>query len=121
VDLAPPEVRQRLRPVAANSAFTEVPEDEGWLAVGDACASHDPLCGWGVHRALANGIRAADAIDAHLRDRDFSALADYRAYCRNQFDAYLEGLRQHYSIERRWAGAPFWMRRADGSAAGERI
>ena len=46
-DLAPIELRRRLRPAAANSAFTDTEGAQGWLAVGDACASHDPLCGWG--------------------------------------------------------------------------
>jgi flavin-dependent dehydrogenase len=116
VDLSEAEVRRHLRPVAANSAFTHA-ADEDWMAVGDACASHDPLCGWGVHRALSNGIRAADAIDAYLRTGKSAALVEYRHRCRNQFDDYLQGLRRHYSIERRWANEPFWARRVDGLAA----
>ena len=101
-DLAPTDLRRRLRPVAANSAFTPV---------GDACASHDPLCGWGVYRAMTNGLRAADAIDAFLENGDCSQLEDYRRHCWRQYDRYLEGLTRHYSIERRWPAAPFWERR----------
>jgi flavin-dependent dehydrogenase len=116
-DLAPSDVRRRLRPVPANSVFTDVTEDKGWVAVGDACASHDPLCGWGVQRALSNGILAAEAISHFLSSSCSSSLADYRDYSRKQFDAYLEGLTRHYSIERRWPDAPFWERRLDTSPA----
>jgi flavin-dependent dehydrogenase len=116
-DLAPRDVRRRLRPVAANSAFTHVEADQGWLPVGDACASHDPLCGWGVHRALTNGLRVADAITAVLVRGDASQLEDYRHHCRRQYQRYLEGLVQRYSLERRWPSAPFWQRRHRLAAA----
>jgi flavin-dependent dehydrogenase len=101
-----------MRVVAAHSAFAQAEREEGWIAVGDACATHDPLCGWGVHRALSNGILAADAIGRHLREQDASALEAFRRHCRDQFADYLAGLTQHYSYEKRWASAPFWERRA---------
>jgi flavin-dependent dehydrogenase len=110
-DLAPVEVRRRLRPVAANSAFTHMEALQGWLPVGDACASHDPLCGWGVFRALTNGILAADAIAAFLIGGNPAPLEDYRHHCRRQYTAYLKGLAEHYSIEQRWPESPFWQRR----------
>ena len=115
-DLAP---RQLARPlqrsmqvVPANSAFTPARGRDGWLPVGDACAAHDPLCGWGVHRAL---------VERHRRRRRDQALIsatamrhgsmDYDRHCRDQFDAYLVGLNEHYSFERRFAASPFWQRR----------
>jgi flavin-dependent dehydrogenase len=110
-DLAPVEIRRRFRPVAANSVFTNTQGEQGWLAVGDACASHDPLCGWGVHRALSNGLLAGDAIESLLVGGDSSRVADYRRHCREQYDRYREGLTHRYSIERRWPTAPFWERR----------
>jgi flavin-dependent dehydrogenase len=110
-DLASQELRRHLRPVAANSAFTYLEADQGWLPVGDACASHDPLCGWGVHRAITNGIRAADGIAAFLQNGDSELLEDYRRHCYQQYKRYLDGLAKHYSIERRWPTSPFWERR----------
>jgi flavin-dependent dehydrogenase len=110
-DLAPAELRRRLRPVAANSAFTYMDGLDGWLPVGDACASHDPLCGWGVYRALTNGILAADAIFAFLAGDETTQLEDYRDHCYRQYARYLQGLTNRYSIERRWPTAPFWQRR----------
>lgn len=110
-DLAPADVRRRLRPVAAHSAFMHVEADEGWQPVGDACASHDPLTGWGVHRALSNGLVLGDAITALLARSDGAPLDDYRRLCRHQYRTYLAGLVRHYAIERRWPSAPFWRRR----------
>jgi flavin-dependent dehydrogenase len=111
-DLAPRPLTRSMRVVAAHSAFAQAESEQGWVAVGDACAAHDPLCGWGVHRALANGIRAADAIGRYLREHDVSALDGFRRHCHDQFAAYLAGLTQHYSYEKRWTSAPFWERRA---------
>jgi flavin-dependent dehydrogenase len=111
VDLAPRELRGRLSPVAANSAFTYIEPNAGWLPVGDACASHDPLCGWGVHRAMSNGLRAADAINEFLLSNGSIQLDDYRQHCYREYARYLKGLRERYSIERRWPTAPFWERR----------
>lgn len=110
-DLAPLEVRRKLRLTAANSVFADTDGAEGWLAVGDACASHDPLCGWGVQRALTNGLLAGDAITSLLATGCSSAIAEYRRHCREQYDRYLQGLSYRYSLERRWPGAPFWKRR----------
>jgi 2-polyprenyl-6-methoxyphenol hydroxylase-like FAD-dependent oxidoreductase len=115
-DLVPPRLAERMRIVPANSAFTATRGRDGWLAVGDACAAHDPLCGWGVHRALANGIRAADAIGLYLRSADATALDRYDRHCGDQFDAYLAGLAEHYAFEQRFAASPFWQRRLSKSA-----
>jgi flavin-dependent dehydrogenase len=110
-DLAPLGLRRRLRPTAANSAFTDTGGAQGWLAVGDACASHDPLCGWGVHRALSNGLLAGDAIASLLATGNSGPIVTYRRHCREQYDRYLRGLTHRYSLERRWPTAPFWARR----------
>lgn len=110
-DLVPRELPRSMRAVAANSAFAQPEKEEGWLTVGDACAAHDPLCGWGVHRAMSNGILAADAICRYLKHADGSLLAAYRQHCGSQFEGYLQGLSKHYSYEQRWSSLPFWERR----------
>jgi flavin-dependent dehydrogenase len=110
-DIAPHNLRGAFRTVAANSALTPTAGTEGWLAVGDACAAHDPLCGWGVHRAMTNGLLAAEAIATDLSQHSKLALSAYAHRCRQQFDDYLAGLARHYSREQRWADAPFWHRR----------
>jgi flavin-dependent dehydrogenase len=110
-DVAPAEFARSLRTVAANSALTEPGRGPGWLAVGDAYAAHDPLCGWGVCRAMSNGILAAEAISCYLKHRDGSLLEQYQEHCCNQFQQYLTGLVERYSFERRWSNFRFWERR----------
>jgi flavin-dependent dehydrogenase len=110
-DLAPRGLGRSMRAVAAHSAFAQSEPEQGWLTVGDACAAHDPLCGWGVCCALSNGILAADAIDHYLKWGQASRLEEYRRHCRDQFAGYLRGLSRHYSFERRWPASPFWERR----------
>lgn len=116
-DLVPRDVRRRLRPVAANSAFTHAKAGQGWMPVGDAYASHDPLCGWGVHRAMDHGLRLADAIDAHLVCGEAVLLEQFRDHCQWQYEAYLKGLSDRYAMERRWPTAPFWKRRHPQASA----
>ncbi len=110
-DLAPPELRKKMQPVAANSAFTEWRPEDGWLPIGDACASHDPLCGWGVVRAMRNAMLAADAVSCYLSTGSLEALCDYQEHCQSQFQKYLQGLTARYSMEQRWSDSPFWGRR----------
>ena len=97
--------------VAADSAVFDGDAPAGWLAVGDAFASHDPLFGTGVIHALGDGIRAADAIAAHAATGDrgpLDALHDTRL---TEFERYLEGLRHWYTRERAWPASRFWSRR----------
>jgi flavin-dependent dehydrogenase len=114
-DLARPELPRSLKTCAANSAFSAARSGEGWLPVGDAFAAHDPLCGWGVYRAMTNGIRAGEAIARFLKSADEGPIEKYFELCREQFSQYLEGLRVHYSYEKRWADSPFWERRRSKS------
>jgi len=111
-DLAPEGMGRSMRKVAANSTYAQAAAGEAWLTVGDACAAHDPLCGWGVHRGMTNGIAAANAICAYLRTGDESPLGEYRLHCEAQFERYLAGLHRHYCAEKRWASEPFWDRRS---------
>jgi flavin-dependent dehydrogenase len=115
-DLMPRELARSMRPVGANSAFVQAERDASWVAVGDACAAHDPLCGWGVCRAMSNGIRAAEAISHYVKSANASLLERYREHCRGQFEDYLKGLAKQYSNEQRWASFPFWRRRINSIA-----
>jgi flavin-dependent dehydrogenase len=118
-DLVPPGLaaREGLRVVAAGSALIEPGAHRHWLAVGDAYAAHDPLCGWGVERALRNGIVAADAIRASLERGNDAPLDAYHAARRGEYARYLDDLARYYSLEGRWPASPFWARRARPLAA----
>jgi len=118
-DLLAPQLAARagLRIVAADSALLDPGPQPHWLAVGDAYAAHDPLCGWGVVRALRNGIAAADAIRAALERGETSHLDAYHVRCRAEYARYLDGLTHRYTLEGRWPASPFWARRARALAA----
>ncbi len=83
---------------------------EGWLAVGDAAASFDPLASMGVGYALLSGIEGARAAHSAL-DGDTTAPAGYAASVRRHFGEYLELRYRHYYAEQRWRDQPFWKRR----------
>jgi 2-polyprenyl-6-methoxyphenol hydroxylase-like FAD-dependent oxidoreductase len=98
------------RVLPAASALLDQPAGEGWLAVGDAAASFDPLSSRGILTALTAGIGAADAICGALAG-DREALPRYAAGVRLDFARYLDGWGRFYGIERRWPAATFWRRR----------
>lgn len=91
---------------------------EGWLAVGDAAATLDPLSSQGVYRALVSGLEAAQAINQASRG-DRLAIGAYG--CRAESDARVDlGQRAaYYQAERRWPTLPFWRRRQGPAAAGD--
>lgn len=82
----------------------------GWLAVGDAGFAFDPLSSQGISHALYSGLKAAQALDAHLRGE----LAAVRNYCdglETIFRAYLRHRSLYYAAEQRWPHESFWRRR----------
>jgi flavin-dependent dehydrogenase len=83
---------------------------DGWLAVGDAAISLDPLSSSGITSALMGGLHAATALDGALSG-DTHALRRYGAAIDAVFDAHLKKRRQFYALERRWDSA-FWQRMA---------
>lgn len=83
---------------------------KGFVAVGDAAFTADPIRGAGILTALRHALDAASAIVAHF-DGSPTALSDYGAAVEREFQNYVAGLPLHYGAERRWPDAPFWARR----------
>lgn len=83
----------------------------GWLAVGDAAASYDPVAAQGVYKALVDGVAAGRdvargcgaALPPPPRPRAALVAERYADYCLNR--AYL------YGLETRWPDALFWRER----------
>jgi 2-polyprenyl-6-methoxyphenol hydroxylase-like FAD-dependent oxidoreductase len=99
----------------AGSAFSDpaagtAANGAGWVAVGDAAASHDPLSARGIVSALASGEAAARAVLDHLGG-DTTALAGYASTNRRAFARYLIERCAYYRTEQRWPHSPFWQRR----------
>lgn len=83
---------------------------DGWLAVGDAAFSVDPLSSQGIAKAMTWGLKAAGAVADHSSG-DAEALASYHRQAGQEFADYLLMRYRYYAIERRWPDAPFWSRR----------
>jgi flavin-dependent dehydrogenase len=102
---------------AASSSCLAPLAGDGWLAVGDAAATFDPLSSNGIASALAAGQRAADAAVAWL-DHEADALAAYADWVAAGYARYLWYWQAYYAAERRWPTAPFWRRRHEWTHAG---
>jgi flavin-dependent dehydrogenase len=94
-------VSARLCPVAG----------DGWLAVGDAASSVDPLAACGILRAMRGGIMAAYAAGQFLVQRTAAGIDRYTALQAAEFSAFLRSRQRFYSQERRWSSQLFWHRR----------
>ncbi len=95
-----------VRVVPAGTSRAEPVAGDGWLAVGDAAAAHDPLAGLGIHWALESGIAAAEAVLAGS-----AGVEAYATDAARRFDRYLATRVDYYRAEDRWPDAPFWRRR----------
>lgn len=82
----------------------------GWLAVGDAASSFDPITSQGLYKAMSTALHAADATVAYLA-ADETALQTYGENLSLDFMNYQAIRRQLYGMEQRWAEATFWKRR----------
>ncbi|HEU0013624.1 MAG TPA: NAD(P)/FAD-dependent oxidoreductase [Longimicrobium sp.] len=96
---------------AARSRRLDPAAGQDWIAVGDAASAFDPLSSQGMLKALRSGIFAAYAAGDWLAKGDDAGLARYRAFIRNEFEAYLETRARYYADEQRWPGHEFWRRR----------
>ena len=82
---------------------------DGWLAVGDAARSIDPLSSQGISWAIASGCDAAKVV---LNANPDPASARNEADWDDRFRDYLTTRQSYYASERRWPDAPFWRRRS---------
>lgn len=98
------------RGVDASSARLDRVAGAGWLAVGDAAVSFDPLSSQGLFNALYTGLKGGRAIDATL-DGDDRPLANYECRLGEVYRAYLQHRTAYYEAEGRWSERPFWRRR----------
>lgn len=93
------------RAIAAHSGRFPQCVGPGWIAVGDAAMTFDPLSGQGSAKALVSASLAVEAI-LHR--------GDYQAACERLWLDFLRERRDSYRAEQRWRDAPFWSRRHAG-------
>lgn len=102
---------------AANTARTDPLAEadpamkSGWLAVGDAGLSLDPLSSRGLFNALYTGV--SGGMTAHrMLAGDAGAVADHIAGLERITEDYERHLALMYAAETRWPDHPFWQRRS---------
>ncbi|WP_207460892.1 glycine oxidase maturase GoxB [Azospirillum sp. SYSU D00513] len=100
------------RLASAGTLWLERAAGDGWVAAGDAAAAFDPLSSHGLTSALWGGRRAAQAALAAL-DGDAGPLDRYAATLNGAVGEFLKQRRAVYAEVRRFAGQPFWRRRAE--------
>jgi flavin-dependent dehydrogenase len=89
----------------------------GWVAVGDAAASYDPLSSRGISKALESGLRAADAIAGCIKQRR-NRWDDFAAWMAEDFKTYLRDYQHFYGQVTRWRDSRFWQRRVGSRLLG---
>lgn len=84
----------------------------GWLPVGDAMQSVDPLTGRGVTNAIQSSIDAAAAIAGAVKGEPHR-ISEFLRSSQRAFTQYLLERLETYGVEVRWRDATFWRRRMD--------
>ncbi len=83
---------------------------DGWLAVGDAAISCDPLSSAGIYKGFVMGIAAAEAINSQMQG-DRKAFERYVGQVKEIFEEYLQTRGHYYRLVTRWPKSKFWNRR----------
>jgi flavin-dependent dehydrogenase len=91
----------------ARSAYLNRICGEGWLAVGDAAKSFDPLSSQGIFTSLYAGMLAGKALLNPAAD----ALDSYQVAMDEVWNTFLLNRKKYYQSERRWVNEGFWERR----------
>lgn len=105
---APPD---SLEVRTAPSMILSTVAGQGWLAVGDAACSYDPLTSAGIPKALQQAQASAQAITALIREGERAALAQYQSDVFDEFSRYAALRRDLYAREVRFQDCAFWRRR----------
>jgi flavin-dependent dehydrogenase len=83
----------------------------GWVAVGDAAVSFDPLASQGILTSLVMGQGAGHALAAILTRGDQQPLIRWGKEYARLLETHLRLRDAYYGLERRWPTEPFWTRR----------
>jgi flavin-dependent dehydrogenase len=100
----------RIRRFPAASLSRKAFSGNGWIALGDASLTFDPVSSQGIFHALYTGLRGAQAVAAALGG-DASALSVWNERLFAIEAAYRQNLAVCYDDERRWPESVFWKRR----------
>jgi flavin-dependent dehydrogenase len=108
--IASPLIAAEVNAWPAESAALDQAHGIGWLAVGDAACSFDPLSSLGIRHALESGMWAASAVDEALRGKP-NSLHLYGSKIDGRIREFERLKLAYYGAERRWKDNTFWARR----------
>lgn len=83
--------------VSADSGILESLAGSGWLAIGDAAFSYDPIASHGIVMAMVTARDAAEAIEANLSGQH-QAFENYNALFWQAFQRYAQQRQQFYEL-----------------------
>jgi 2-polyprenyl-6-methoxyphenol hydroxylase-like FAD-dependent oxidoreductase len=108
----------KLKTVSAASSIRNTMNGDGWVSLGEAAATYDPLTGVGIYAALTKGLALSRLfLQEPTSERAFTkyALAEKAA-----FEDYLSQRRSTYSRVEQWKDSNFWRRRQDNNIGPDR-
>lgn len=100
------------RPASANSARLDRVHGEGWLAVGDAATSFDPLSSQGMHTAMYSGLRGAEHLARRIQGERTDSLDAFADRIGQIYATHLRHRRTAYRLVQRWPTSAYWSRRS---------
>lgn len=105
----------RVISVDASPSWLDKPVGEGWLAIGDAATSFDPIASQGLANALASAVAGAEAVGRSLNG-DRVALEEFSARAAETWRHSMRQLPAIYQAAgHRWT-TPFWQANATALA-----
>ena len=93
--------------VSADSGILESVYGKGWVAVGDAAMTYDPIASHGILMAMVSARDASKAIQQHLSGQE-DALGNYQALLWAAFQHYTQQRKQFYEAEKRFGDSAYW-------------
>ncbi|PHR23541.1 MAG: hypothetical protein COA38_17055 [Fluviicola sp.] len=97
---------------SACSSRLETITGSGWLAIGDAACTFDPLSSYGITAAMGTAYYGSCSIKDHFKGKKESFLA-YNYLMDKMYHTYSPLVVEAYCQENRWKNETFWKRRTD--------
>ena len=94
--------------VSADTAILEQLYGEGWVSIGDAAMSYDPIAAHGMTMAMVSARDASTLIIRHLNGEK-DALRMYSDAMRSAFRHYCQERKKIYAQERRYIESQYWL------------
>ncbi len=99
--------------VAADSGILERTFGPGWIAVGDAAMTYDPIASHGLMMAQVSARDAAEAIAKHFQGTT-EAFIDYDLRLGTAYYHYVKQRSEIYQSEKRFSQASYWQHPIEG-------